>query len=222
MKLCKVEGCTNKHCAKGLCSKHYRQYKKYGRILDRTIFDKNEIIEYEDYAEIIIRNKHHEEIARTIIDLEDMDKVKSIKWSIDKEGYIRNTKVGLLHRFLIDAPNGKVVDHTNHNKLDNRKVNLRVCTQQQNIRNMNKQRRDTSSIYKGVSYHKQKNKWSVQIYINNKIKYIGCYESEEEAGRAYDREAIKHYKQFVCTNFPIEDYADYIFELGYDIDDFIR
>ena len=49
-KKCSVEGCENKHYAKGYCSRHYQQYKKYGHILERTIYDANEIIEYGDYA----------------------------------------------------------------------------------------------------------------------------------------------------------------------------
>ena len=45
MKTCSVEGCNGKHVAKGYCSKHYQQMKRYGQILDRTIYDSNEIIE---------------------------------------------------------------------------------------------------------------------------------------------------------------------------------
>ena len=82
MRTCKVEGCNNKHHAKGYCKKHYLQMKRHGQILDRTIYDPNEIIEHEDYAEIILYDKQGKETARALIDLDDVDKVKDYKWGL--------------------------------------------------------------------------------------------------------------------------------------------
>ena len=219
MKICKVEGCNGKCCAKGLCSKHYMQMRNHGRVLDNEY--KNEIIEYEDYAEVILYNRNHKEVGRVLIDLDDVELVGKYKWYIDK-GYAYNKQIDFMHRLIMNYPEGMVIDHINHNKLDNRKCNLRICTSAENSRNRKKQKGSYSSKYKGVYYDKQKNKWRVRVCVNNKPKHIGYYESEEEGVRAYDRACIKYHKEFCNTNFPIEDYTDYIFELGYNIDDFIR
>ena len=220
MKVCKVEGCNGKHRGLGYCSKHYYQYKKYGRILERTTHDLNEIVIYEDYAEIILYNKQYEEVARALIDLEDVDKVSKYKWRLSK-GYVHNAKVGSLHRFLMNPPNNMVVDHINHNPLDNRKSNLRVCSIQQNNMNKQSQRRNTTSQYKGVYWQKQRNKWQVQIRINGKLNYIGLYNDELTASIEYDKKALLYYGVYACINHPIENYYDYIInDLGLNTNDF--
>ena len=219
-KICSVEGCNNKHKGLGYCNKHLLQYKRYGKILDRTHRDLNEIIEYEDYAEIIMYNKSNEEVGRTIIGLEDIDEIKNIKWHIDKNGYCYNKDFGLLHRYLTNPNDNMVVDHINGNKLDNRKSNLRICTQSENNKNAKKHKRNTSSQYKGVS--KYNNRWRVGISVNNKRKHIGYFNDELDASIAYDKAAIMYFGIYCKTNHPIENYYDYIIELGLDPDDFIK
>ena len=81
MKVCTVEGCNGKVHAKGYCDKHYRQYKRYGKIR-RTNKDPNEIIVHEDYAEIILYDKNCNEKDRALIDLDDVYKVKQYKSNI--------------------------------------------------------------------------------------------------------------------------------------------
>lgn len=217
--ICSVDDCEEQHYCLGYCIKHYRQYKKYGHILDRTKNDLNEIIEYEDYAEVIIYNKQCEEIARALIDLDDVEKIKNYKWYMRKD-YIINDTVGYMHRFITNCSPDKVVDHINNNPLDNRKANLRICTQTENLMNRKKQKTNTSSIYKGVSWKKPNNKWSVQIRVNKKLKYIGYYDDELEASIAYDKASIMYYKEFAKTNHPIENYTDYIISLGLEPKDF--
>ena len=219
MNKCKVEGCNNKHYGKGYCSKHYQQYKRCGHILNRTKFDSNEIVIYDDYAEIVLYDRDNMEIARALIDLEDVDKVKDYKWHLDSGGYIVNSKVGKLHRFLMNPKDNEIVDHINGNPLDNRKCNLRVCSQNQNMMNQQK-RKNTSSKFKGCSWAKNKSKWCVHIQINKKIKHIGYYNSEEEGAISYDKAAIKYYGIYAKTNFPIENYYSYIIDLGLDLNDF--
>ena len=221
-KLCKVSGCNGKHHGLGYCSKHYHQYKRHGHILERTIYDLNEIITYDDYAEVVLLNKDEEEAGRSLIDLDDMELIKNIKWCMNKDGYAINSTIGKMHRLIMNCPTDKVIDHKNGNRLDNRKSNLRICTQSENIKNQNKQKRNTSSQYKGVCYCKQKNKWVVRIQINNKRKHIGYYGSEYEASIAYDKSAILYFGVYAKLNHSIDNYIDYILELGLDIDDFIR
>lgn len=220
VKVCSVNGCNNEVCAKGYCSKHYQQYKRCGHILNRTTHDSNEIIEYEDYAEIVLYDKDNIEVGRAIIDLEDIDKVKNHKWYL-RDGYVYSIKLGLyLHRFLMNPSDNEVIDHIDHNTLDNRKSNLRICTRQQNNMNVPKQRRNTTSIYKGVSFDKQKNKWQAQIQINNKHKSIGRYDTELTASIEYDKKALLYFGVYACTNHPIENYYDYILDLGLNPNDF--
>ena len=219
MKICSVDGCNNKHKGLGYCGKHYQQYRKYGRILERTTHDLNEIVIYEDYAEIVLYNKDDVEVGRALIDIEDIDKVKNYKWYL-KKGYVYNNKVGRLHRFLMNPPNDMVVDHKNHNKLDNRKSNLRICTVQQNNMNKSKQKGSYSSKYKGVDWSKRNKKYRVQIRVNKEKKYIGLYDTELEASIEYDKAAILYYGVYAKLNHSIENYIDYILDLGLNIDDF--
>ena len=221
MRKCKVDNCNNEVCTKGYCSKHYMQYRKYGHILERTKFDLNEIVIYDDYAEIVLYNKDNVEITRALIDLEDVDKVSKYKWYLIN-GYVYNVKVGLLHRFIMNCPSDdEVIDHINHNKLDNRKDNLRICNQKQNLMNKQKtQRRNTTSQYKGVSWNKQRNKWRAQIRINGKSKHIGYYTNELEASIEYDKKALLYFGVYAKLNHPIENYTDYILDLGLNSNDF--
>ena len=152
MKKCKVCGRETKVCTKGMCSKHYAQFKKYGKVLDnnpRTIKDPNEVVYCEDYAEIILYNINSEEIARAQIDLEDVEKIIDIKWRLH-EGYCQGIdKMGgryKLHRLLMDCPEDKIIDHVDRNPLNNRKENLRVCTQVDNVKNKSKASNNTSGV----------------------------------------------------------------------------
>lgn len=217
MKVCKVNGCDGKHHGLGYCQRHYQQIKKYGRII-RTRFDKNEIVIYEDYAEILLCDKDGEEVGRALIDLEDIDKVKDYKWCLCN-GYVYNIKIGFLHRFLMNCPNDMIVDHKNHNPLDNRKDNLRICTAQNNSMNISK-RNNCTSQHKGIDWKKEKNKWRARIKINGKSKHIGYYDSEEEASIEYDKAAILYYGLYASLNHPIENYIDYVLDLGLNPNDF--
>lgn len=196
MKQCSVEGCNNKHYSKGYCSKHYNQYKKYGKILKRTKFDPNEILEHNDYAEIVLYDKNNEEFAKALIDLEDIDKVKEYKWCLNNTGYIHNRKNNImLHRLIMDCPDDKVVDHINHNPLDNRKENLRICTPQQNNMNRSNRYNNTSGV-KGVHWDKEYNKWRCQITINKKTIHLGRFNSIEEAIEVRKQAEIKYFGEY--------------------------
>lgn len=197
MKTCKVCGRECNKLTSGMCNKHYRQFRKYGEVLDnnpRTIKDPNEIVEYEDYAEIIIYNKQCEEIARTLIDLDDVDKVKSHKWHLKENDYVCSGGI-LLHRLIMAPDDDMVVDHINHDKLDNRKDNLRICTQQQNMMN-NKIRKNNTSGVTGVAWHKEKNKWRSVIMVNHKQIHIGYYSDIDDAIEARRNAEIEYFGEY--------------------------
>mgnify|MGYP003290558500 CR=1 FL=1 len=202
--ICKVDGCNKLVHGQGYCRMHLDRLKKYGDPTHRTQRDPNEIVIYDDYAEIVLYDINNEECARTMIDLDDVDKVKDIKWCV-ANGYVRNSKkpgVGMLHRFLMNCPDNMVVDHWNHNTLDNRKSNLRICTSQENVHNQSI--RDNPSGYKGV--YITNNEYRAQICTDNNRMHIGVFQTAEMAAMAYDLKAIELFGEYACTNYPIEDY----------------
>ena len=200
MRTCSVDGCNNKHYGKGYCRRHYEQYKKYGCITHtgRSIFDKNEIIEYEDYAEIILYDKHGNEVARTMIDLEYVDVVKNYKWCF-LGGYAYSYQLKQLHRFIMNPSEDMVVDHINHNKLDNRKCNLRVCTHQENGWNKDPISTNTSGTT-GVIFDKSRNKWLARIEFNGKQIHLGRFKTKEEAVEARRQAEIEYFGEFASNN----------------------
>lgn len=105
-----------------------------------------------------------------------------------------------LHRMILNISDRKtLVDHINHNGLDNRKENLRICTIQQNTFNSNK--RKSISKYKGVNWVKKEKKWRTRISFNKKEIYIGRFDNEIDAALAYDNAAKKYHREFACLNF---------------------
>ena len=117
----------------------------------------------------------------------------------EKNGYIRitiNKKMYYLHRLIYkyhnenwditDSSNNNLIDHININPLDNRIENLRVVNHSQNQRNKNKQD-NCSSKFIGVCWNKTSKKWQAQISINGKEKYLGRYDTEEEAHLVYEK-----------------------------------
>ncbi len=104
-----------------------------------------------------------------------------------------------LHRVLINAPNDKTVDHINGNTLDNRKINLRLCTNSENLRNSKKRKTNTSG-YKGVSFCKSCKKYIASITLNYKKIRLGYFEDKKEAAIAYNMAAIKYHGNFAKLN----------------------
>lgn len=87
------------------------------------------------------------------------------------------------------------VDHINTNSLDNRRSNLRLVTRSQNLQNTPR-RRDNTSGYKGVVYHKASGKWHAVIYAQGKRISLKYHNTLEEAYEAYKSAAIKYFGEF--------------------------
>lgn len=169
-----------------LCAKHYKQMYRYGEIKKRTKFDPNEIIIKSDYAELLLYNKECEVIAKAKIDISDIDLVRTRKWYCSDLKYVVSDtyqKGEGLHRLITNCPKGKVVDHINRNPLDNRKNNLRICTQGQNMFNL-KLGIDNKSGHVGVIYRKHEKKWFSYITVKGKQYSLGYYNSKEDAIKA--------------------------------------
>lgn len=103
------------------------------------------------------------------------------------------TKQGIIemHRFIMNFPKGKYVDHINHNTLDNRKCNLRICNNGDNLRN-GKIRTNNKSGYNGIYFDKNRNKWLAEIKVNYKKIFLGRYVNIEDAIKTR-KEAEKKY-----------------------------
>ena len=109
-------------------------------------------------------------------------------------------KTILMHRLIMGTPEHLVCDHINRNGLDNRKRNLRNCTQAENSLNQGS-RRDSTSRFKGVSWLKGAEKWMAQIHVNGKSKYLGYFDDEIQAAKTYDEAAKKYHGEFANLNF---------------------
>lgn len=162
-----------------------------------------------------------------LVDDEDALKVSSLKWYVDRKAgsrgqhYFRRCYVVetgkqstiSLHRFIMGCVrgDGKYVDHINHNTLDCRKSNLRVCSRTENTRNLT--RKNSPYGYKGVAkyYKTSKNFYGViNRRINGKMVVwkLGLYKTAEEAAIAYDKACLYMFKEFACPNFPRENYSE--------------
>ena len=107
-----------------------------------------------------------------------------------------------MHQEVIKVPEGMVVDHINHDGMDNREANLRPATHCENMYNRKKPSRTSYSKYKGVSWRKKTCTWQVQIKFKKKRIHLGTFCDEIEAAKAYDCAAIKYHGEFASLNFP--------------------
>lgn len=146
----------------------------------------------------------------TLVDNKDYLWITRHKWYISSTGYaIRTIYLGggranqicktiRLHREILGVRDGEV-DHANRDKLDNRRSNLRIASHQFNSANRSKPKNNTSG-YKGVYWDKKKKRWKAQIKVNQKKVYIGRFKDPIEAAKAYNRMAVKYFREFAFIN----------------------
>jgi len=154
-----------------------------------------------------------------IVDNDDYDKLKNYSWYYNKthaHAYVRVYIDGeqlLMHRVILKAKKGQMVDHINGNGLDNRRSNIRLCTNSQNQKNKKPSGR---SKYLGVNIHKTKTLYYrkktkeyvtykttsiiAHIKIGDKYKHLGTFKTEKDAALAYNEAAKIHHKEFARLN----------------------
>ena len=142
-----------------------------------------------------------------LIDLEDVDKCKNYTWSIqmvrsgkDKsyiEFYATNGQIGMLHRYLMNAPKDTMVDHINGDTYDNRRYNLRVCRQEDNHKNRKKQSNNKSG-HRGVMWYPYRNlnKWMSYICIDKKRTTLGYFTDFQEAVNVRLDAELKYFGEY--------------------------
>ena len=104
-----------------------------------------------------------------------------------------------MHHLILPPPPGFEIDHRDGNGWNNQQDNLRICTHSQNLMNQ-KPQLETSSIYKGVIWDKQTNKWRARIVLNRRNTHLGRFKSEKEAALAYNCAALQHFGEFARLN----------------------
>ena|SRR5579871_6540427 len=111
-------------------------------------------------------------------------------------------KIIKMHQMLLGERPGYEIDHEDNNGLNNQRYNLRFLTHSRNLANIPKRSGEYSSIYKGVSYDKERNRWAA--YIGGKPRiFIGRYSTEEQAAKMYDKVALYRFGDAVKLNFPV-------------------
>lgn len=139
-----------------------------------------------------------------IVDDEDFELLCNHKWHIVTKGYAASridNHIIRMHRLILGLSynDGFQVDHINHNPLDNRKCNLRVCTDLQNCANR-RRRRDNVSGYKGVRWNVPAKKWQARIQCEGRSYHLGIFNKIEEAVNAYNTKAHELFGEFAYTD----------------------
>lgn len=156
---------------------------------------------------------HNGVMREVLVSPEDEERLRGMRWYVDHHGYcVRNkrrngrwVKYGVAHEVLgVERTHRAVVDHVNGDKLDNRRENLRVCTQQENTWNRGPSKHGKSGL-KGVTCVKSIGKWKAQATSRDGRRiYLGCFGTKEEAARAYNSYAKSEYGEFAWLN-PVEE-----------------
>lgn len=179
-------GCYNKEIAKSRMKK-YNQFDMSndygicyaGNTNDQILFDKEDFDLIKDLY-WVVTNSH------------DNCDYKRVQACVTHGCYIR------FHNAIINVPKGHVVDHINRNPLDNRKCNLRICTQKENVRNRRQNTNNKLGV-KGV-YQIKNGSYCSKIECNGKVEYLGLYKTIAEAANAYDTRAKELFGEFAYLN----------------------
>lgn len=104
-----------------------------------------------------------------------------------------------VHRVIMDAKADQIVDHISRDTMDNRRRNLRIATD--SLNSANSIQKGGTSKYKGVSWDKKRGCWVAGIMINRHRRWLGNFEDEAAAARAYDAAATATFGEFARINF---------------------
>lgn len=148
------------------------------------------------------------------VDVPDYEYLSRFRWSVVRSAHTtyayrkpaRNGRASrptiYMHREIMGVLQGMQVDHINHDGLDNRRSNLRVCDASQNMANARKP--VGTSLYRGVSWDKRSGLWLAQICVNGRKRNLGRFGDEKQAAHAYNEAAIEGFGSFAILNLSQE------------------
>jgi hypothetical protein len=176
-------GCLQKEIAATYCKNNYKKYNTYNLTGEYGIGYTSKDEEF-------------------YFDIDDYTKIKDVCWCVSVNGYlvgyIDDVMVSM-HRIIKNPSDDSDVDHINHNKLDNRKINLRECTRSQNLMNKDIGLNNTSG-YKGVYWSKNYKKWEARIFVNNSQMLLGYYDSFDEAVQVRKEAEEQYFGEYSYDN----------------------
>ena len=165
----------------------------------------------DDYGEFYIYNKK-KEMFTVLVNKEDLERLIlfdrrwNAAWREDSQSYYPmcseyisthvHNKTHYLHRWIFDYPKNTVIDHINHNTLDNRRCNLRLTEQKKNLEHRNGKNKNNKSGYRNVFWDSRKNKWTVHLCKDYHNIHVGDYDDLDEAGRVAEEARQKYYGKF--------------------------
>jgi hypothetical protein len=144
--------------------------------------------------------------AYAYVDAADYEWLSQYRWYVYNGGYAARREKGkviLMHREIMQPPEGMVVDHIDINRANNCRFNLRVCTPAENQHNHAK-RTGSYSQFKGVGYHKDRDRYYACFKHNGQRMWLGLFDDEVDAARAYDHRAVECCGPFARVNLPEE------------------
>lgn len=159
------------------------------------------------YIEVSKNSKRGKKTVAWVDDI-DFELLNMYNWSLSGGGYACRIEVVdgkkktiFMHKEIL-RKEGFYTDHADGDKLNNQRHNLRIATNQQNLYNQKKSKNKKLSKYKGVSFcaKKKVRKWKAYIVPDRKLVFLGYYDTEDEAGIAYNEKATELWGDMACLN----------------------
>lgn len=150
----------------------------------------------DDYKTIVSKDR-----KKIIVNVNDFDFLSKYNWwaySGSALGNVNGQKV-YMHRLIVNAPKNLVVDHINHDRLDNRRENLRLCTKNENKWNTQRHKNNQSG-FKGVSWNKNSEKWESRIRVNGNKLHLGYSANPINCALAYNLAAKELFGEYALLN----------------------
>lgn len=160
--------------------------KRYGFVKEKTYKEVQDYVINDNGVTVFTRDMQSNINGEFYIDLVDLEEVLKNAWRMNALGYIQsnrtrtNEKPITIHRLIMNASDDEIVDHIDRNPSNNKRNNLRIVTQYENMMNSSVSKVNKSG-YKGVFYNKTTDRWDVRITVRGKKINLGSYKIKDDA-----------------------------------------